>query len=144
MQAYVERNAGKPMRKYKITNQNAKHARAEGGNDERANVVIYGAPDPSSQFQIVSEIVMTDEDAAKFQAVLGLVPIIGSGVNVKTAPVVKVEEPATRIPADWAELAPESRKELASQLSGQEVKSVKKADAIITEHLSGASNSDNS
>lgn len=142
MQTYVERNAGKPMRKYKITKQNAKHARAEGGNDERATVVIYGAPDPGSQFQIVSEVVMTDEDAAKFTSVLGLVPIIGSGVNVKVAEV-KVEEPAVHIPADWAQLAPDSRKALASQITGEEVKSVKKADAIITEHLSGASNSDN-
>lgn len=144
MQTYVERNAGKPMRKYKITKQNAKHARAEGGNDERANIVVYGAPDPGNQFQIVSEVVMTDEDYRKFKDVLGLVAIIdGSAQNVPVAPAASESTPSVRIPADWSELAPETRKELAAQLTGSEVKSVKKADAIIAEHLRGAGNSDN-
>ena len=146
MKTYVERNKGKPMRKYKITKQNAKHARAEGGNEERPTVVVYGAPDPGNQFEIVSEIVMTDDDAAKFRTVLGLVPIIdGSSKNVKVAEAKAADDgakPAVHIPADWAELAPESRKELASKLSGSEVNSVKKADKIIAEHLSGAVNSD--
>lgn len=142
MKTYAQLNDGKPMRKYKITRQGAKHARAEGGSEERPNVVVYGAPDPGNQFQIVSEILLTDADAAKHQAQLGLVPVIGTGQNVKVAEAKAPVEGAVRIPADWAELSAESRKELASQLSGEEVKSVKKADAIISEHLRGAGNTD--
>lgn len=142
MQTYAQRNEGKPMRKYKITRPGAKHARAEGGNEERPNVVIYGAPDANSPHTIVGEIVLTDADAAKLQSVLGLVPVLGTGQNVKVAEEKAPVETGVRIPADWSELAPESRKELASKLSGEEVKSVKKADAIIAEHLRGAGNTD--
>lgn len=143
MKSYVERNEGKPMRKYKITKRGAKHTRAEGGSEERAAIVVYGAPDPGNQFSIVSEIVLTDDDAKKLQTVLGLVPILdGSSKNVPVAATVERDEDAVRIPADWAELSSDTRKELASKLTGEEVKSVKKADAIISEHLRGAGNTD--
>lgn len=142
MKTYAEMNEGKPMRLYKITKPGAKHARAEGGSEERPNVVVYGAPDPGNQFQIVGEILLTDADAAKYQRVLGLVAVLGTGQNVQTAPVAASTAPTVRIPADWAQLSPDTRKELAHQISGEVVGSVKKADKIIAEHLSDAGNTD--
>lgn len=137
MKSYVERNKDVPMQKYKITKPGAKHARAEGMAEEgRPEVVIYGYPDHQSPMSVVGEIVMTDEDFTKYQRVLGLVPLIGTRVGGTPAPVVSAVRDV-KIPADWTTLGTETRRALASQITGHEVKRTKEADKIIEGYLRG-------
>lgn len=146
MHDYIGRaqEAGKALKRYKITRPGAKYLRRERDATGKWEVVCYGCPTPTDDIDahIINKVILTNEDAAKYSFMkLVEIPMHDAPLEINTEPEGKPVESfkaddahPTEVPKNWRELAAPDRKKIASVILGSPVRVTSEADRILEEH----------